>query len=198
MPGVAGCLARRVARAVSGCGGDRAGRRHPRCGVTPSTEVCYGYGPGGFGWLPALGRAQGGSDPDAHGVSWQRLSRGLRAEQVEARATLTQAGDTCISFDKDQFSWEGLGGVGCECLGTSGVAALCRWMRFWLRELSLFPPSPERLCLGTLLPPLLRHHHHRLQAARGPRVAHHRRRRACALRSTDATHLKWCVAIWGC
>ena len=61
-------MARRVARAVSGCGGDRAGRRHPRCGLPPSTEVFYGYGPGGLGWLLALGRAQGGSDPDVHGV----------------------------------------------------------------------------------------------------------------------------------
>ena len=36
---MAGCLAIRVAGAVRGDGGDRAGRRHPLCGVPPFVEV---------------------------------------------------------------------------------------------------------------------------------------------------------------
>ena len=57
LPGVAGCLATRVAGAVRGYGGDRAGRRHPLGRVPPFVKVVDGYGPGGLRWPPALGRA---------------------------------------------------------------------------------------------------------------------------------------------
>ena len=79
LPGVAGCLAIRVAGAVRGCGGDRAGRRHPLRGVPPFVEVFDSYGPGRLGWLPASGGAQGGCDSDVHRVSRQWLRRRLRA-----------------------------------------------------------------------------------------------------------------------
>ena len=56
LPGVAGCLARRVAWAVGGRGGDRAGRLHALCGLPTFAEVLNDDGPGGLGWLLALGR----------------------------------------------------------------------------------------------------------------------------------------------
>ena len=42
LPGVAGCLAIRVAGAVRGHGGDRADRRHPLCGVPPFVDFGKG------------------------------------------------------------------------------------------------------------------------------------------------------------
>ena len=47
LPGVAGRLARRVAWAVGGRGGDRAGRPHSFCGLPVLVEILDGDGPGG-------------------------------------------------------------------------------------------------------------------------------------------------------
>jgi len=55
LPGVAGCMARRVAWAMGGCGGDRAGRLHAFCGLRVLVEVLDGDGPGGPRRLLALG-----------------------------------------------------------------------------------------------------------------------------------------------
>ena len=54
LPGVAGRLARRVAWAVGGRGGDRAGRPHSFCGLLVLVEILDGDGPGGPRWLLAL------------------------------------------------------------------------------------------------------------------------------------------------
>ena len=56
LPGMAGCLARRVAWAVGGRGGNRAGRLHALCGLSTFADVFNGDGPGGLGWLLALAR----------------------------------------------------------------------------------------------------------------------------------------------
>ena len=55
LPGVAGRLARRVAWAVGGRGGDRCGRFHARCGVLCFVEILDGDGSGGSRWLLAFG-----------------------------------------------------------------------------------------------------------------------------------------------
>ena len=55
LPGVVGRLARRVAWAVGGRGGDRAGRPHSFCGLPVLVEILDGDGPGGPRRLLALG-----------------------------------------------------------------------------------------------------------------------------------------------
>ena len=55
LPGVTGCLARRVVRAVCGLRGDRCGRIHARRGPPCAIEIFDGDGPGGSRWLFALG-----------------------------------------------------------------------------------------------------------------------------------------------
>ena len=95
LPGMAGRLARRVAWAVGGRGGDRAGCPHPFCGLPVLVEILDGNGPGGSRRLLSLGWVQGGCDPDVHRARGQRLGRRRRAEQVEARAALAYAGYPC-------------------------------------------------------------------------------------------------------
>ena len=95
LPGVAGCLTRRVAWAVGGLCGDRCGRVHARCGAPCLVEVLDGDGPGGPRRLLAFGWVQSGCDPDVHCARGQLRSRRRRAEQVEARAALAYAGDAC-------------------------------------------------------------------------------------------------------
>jgi len=56
LPGVAGCLARRVAWAMGGRGGDRASRLHALCCLLSFVEILDGDGPGGPRRLLALGR----------------------------------------------------------------------------------------------------------------------------------------------
>ena len=82
LPGVAGCLTRRVARAVGGLCGDRCGGFHARRGAPCLVEILDGDGPGGPRRLLAFGWVQGGSDPDVYCARGQLLSRRRRAEQV--------------------------------------------------------------------------------------------------------------------
>ena len=95
LPCVASCLTGWVVWAVGGRRGDRRGRFHARRGAPCLVEIFDSDGPGGLRRLLAFGWVQGGSDPDVHGFRGQRLSRRRRAKQVEARATLPNAGYAC-------------------------------------------------------------------------------------------------------
>ena len=77
LPGVAGCLTRRVAWAVGGLCGDRCGRVHARCGAPCLVEVLDGDGPGGPRRLLAFGWVQSGCDPDVHCARGQLCESGL-------------------------------------------------------------------------------------------------------------------------
>ena len=80
LPGVAGCLARRLARAVGGFCGDGCGGFHARGGAPCLVEILDGDGPGGLRRLLAFGWVQGGSDPDVYGFRGQWLSWRGRAK----------------------------------------------------------------------------------------------------------------------
>ena len=86
-------MGRWVVRAVSGCGGNRSGSLHAHCRLPVRSEVLDRDSPGGLGrLLPPSGMKSGG-DPYVHSAGRQRWSWRRRAEEVETRAALTNAGE---------------------------------------------------------------------------------------------------------
>ena len=145
LPGVVGCLARRVVLAVGGGGGDRASRLHAWCGLPTVAEVGpLQRWPTLGGCLPLAGcrvavtlmyTALAGSG----GAGGGGLSR-----QVEVRAAFADTGSPCGYYT--QWLWNFAQALFCgEGLGCSLEACSALSCSYCTRAATLSYPAPPPL-----------------------------------------------------